>query len=337
MKHTTILLGAALAASSSIAACGGGDGPSTNTTVKLTNSSTTLTYTANLHSAMPTGVPTGTAAIMLDWGMMTTNALGQPFVTTNITSALVGHYTQDAAYLESHFLDLETLATTLYRGTIPSGTVVDLSMLMTTGGQAFTGIDDTGTWLIGLECGNCGIPAPWYLSVLKACGTGSGQPACTSGTIIAKEANNYQFTSTLKLSPTAVMARAPDLTIDWSGVTKDFLGHTIDPKTDIDMVEVIVVNLSLPDVENKLNVEGTLPTAVLETVPPPALLLDGTITSAALTTFQINSYPVMSADIANYLDPTKFPPATTSYVAIAARGTELGKGSLMIQAFKVGQ
>ncbi len=335
MRHVTFLLGAALAASTSMTACGDSGGPSSNTTITLTNSSTTLTYTANLHSAMPTGIAAGTAAITLDWATMTTNALGQPFVGTSITSALIGHYTQDIAYLESHFLDLETLPTALYRGTIASGTVVDFSTLTTTGGQAFTGIDDTGTWLVGLECGNCGIPAPWYLSVLKVCG--SGGVTCASNPVIANEANNYQFTSVLKLTPTKVMAKAPDLTINWGGVTKDFLGHTINPLTDIDMVEVIVVNLPLAELADKLNVEGTLPTAVLETVPPPALLTDGTATTAMLTSFQVNSYAVMSADIMNYLDPTKFPPATTSYVAIAAKGTELGKGSLMIQAFAVGQ
>src|SRR6185436_6854997 len=109
----------------------------------------------------------------------------------------------------------------------------------------------------GLECGNCGIPAPWYLSVLKVCG--SGGVTCATSPIIAKEANNYQFTSTLKLTPTTVMAKAPDLTIKWGDVTKDFLGHTVNPLTDIDMVEVIVVNLPLAELEDKLNVEGTLP------------------------------------------------------------------------------
>ena len=91
---------------------------------------------------------------------------------------------------------------------------------MTEAGQAFPGIDATGTWLLGLECGNCGIPAPWYLTVLKACG-GTTSVTCASNPIIANETNNYQFTSTLKLSPVSVMAKAPDLTIEWGGVTKD--------------------------------------------------------------------------------------------------------------------
>ena len=153
------------------------DPASTNTTITLTNTSTTLTYTANLHNAAPTGVTAGTANITLDWGMMTTNALGGQFVTTNITSALIGHYTQSVGQLEQDFLNLETLPSALYRGGIDIGTVVDFSMLTTMGGQAFPGIDDTGTWLLGLECGNCGIPAPWYLTVLKVCTPRNGHAA----------------------------------------------------------------------------------------------------------------------------------------------------------------
>ena len=95
------------------------DPASANTTITLTNTSTTLNYTANLHSAAPTGVTVGTAGITLDWGMMTTNALGGQFVTTNITDALVGHYTQSVGQLENDFLNLETLPTALYRGGIP--------------------------------------------------------------------------------------------------------------------------------------------------------------------------------------------------------------------------
>ncbi len=175
-------------------------------------------------------------------------------------------------------------------------------------------------------------------SSMVACGgdsTSSPPVMCTGNALIAKEANNYAFSSTLKLAPVSVAPRANDLTINWGGVTKDFLGHTINPATDIDMVEVIVVNLPLAQLETMLNDDGTLATSILVTVPPPALITDGTATSANLTSFQVNSYPVGSADIANYLDPAMYPPETTSYVAIAASGTELGKGSLMIQAFKV--
>jgi hypothetical protein len=145
------------------------DPASTNTMVKLSNDSTKLTYMANLHSLKTTGVTAGTAAITLDWGKMTTNALGNPFITTNITDALVGHYTETPAELEAQFLDLELIAKDLYRTTIPAGTVLDFSTLKNKDGQSFTGIDNTGTWIVALKCGACRNPAPWYLAILKPC------------------------------------------------------------------------------------------------------------------------------------------------------------------------
>jgi hypothetical protein len=145
------------------------DPASSNTTITITNDSSKLSYTADLHSLKPTGVAAGQAAITLDWAQMKTNALDQPFVTTDITDALIAHYTQDTAYLEQHFLDLEIIPTSIYRGTIPQGTVVDFSSLKTTAGTAFSGIDASGTWLVALECGGCGIPSPWYLAVLQVC------------------------------------------------------------------------------------------------------------------------------------------------------------------------
>ena len=81
------------------------DTGSSNSTVSLTNSSTKLQYSANLHSLRATGVPANTPALTLDWGAMKKNALGAEFITTNITSAIVGHYTQTPSQLESQFLD----------------------------------------------------------------------------------------------------------------------------------------------------------------------------------------------------------------------------------------
>jgi hypothetical protein len=145
------------------------DPTSTNTAVTVTDTSTTLMYTANLHSLQPTMIPAGTAAVTVDWSMLTTNALGNPFVAQNITNALVAHYTQTPAQLESQFLNLELIATDLYQGMIQSGTVVDFSMLQDSNGKTFPGIDSTGTWIVALQCGSCRNPAPWYLAILKPC------------------------------------------------------------------------------------------------------------------------------------------------------------------------
>ena len=145
------------------------DASSTNTNVTLTNDSTKLTYVANLHNLTITGVPGGTPALTLDWSQMKTNALGAEFKEGYITSAVVGHYTQTPAELEANFLDLDRIATATYRADIPAGSVLDFTTLRDDSGAAFPGIDDTGTWLVGLICGNCRNPAPWYMTILKTC------------------------------------------------------------------------------------------------------------------------------------------------------------------------
>jgi hypothetical protein len=145
------------------------DDSATSTTVTLTNSSTMLQYSANLHSLHPTGVPMGTAALSMDWGQLTTNALGADITNTvtNITSAIVGHYTQTPAELEGQFLNLRTVAQDLYTATIESGTSLDFRTLMDSAGHPFPGVDSTGTWLVALICDNCRNPAPWYLTILE--------------------------------------------------------------------------------------------------------------------------------------------------------------------------
>jgi len=145
------------------------DSKSTNSKVTMTSHSTQLSYTANLHSLTPTRIPVGEAAITLDWGQMKTNALGNTFSTTSITTAMVAHYTQTPTQLETQFLDLELIATAIYNGTIDTGTSVDFSSLADASGATFTGIDDTGTWIVALQCGSCRNPAPWYLTILKPC------------------------------------------------------------------------------------------------------------------------------------------------------------------------
>jgi len=154
------------------------DPNSTNTSVSMTTDSTKLDFTADLHHLTPTGVPAGKSAIKLDYSQIAKNALGNEFDAGSITKALIGRYDETPTELESKFLDIELIATKLYRGDTDtqaanvidlSNNQVDLSQLKTDGGEAFSGIDDTGTWLVALQCGDCRNPAPWYLSILKVC------------------------------------------------------------------------------------------------------------------------------------------------------------------------
>ena len=100
------------------------DATSAVTNVALTDTSTRLSYTANLHSLTITGVPRGTAALTLDWSQMKTNALGAAFPADSITRAIVGHYTQTPAELETKFLDLDRIAIATYRADVQSGSTL---------------------------------------------------------------------------------------------------------------------------------------------------------------------------------------------------------------------
>ena len=80
-----------------------------------------------------------------------------------------------------------------------------------------------------------------------ACGSssGGGSPqsvTCTDGTMIANEANDYSFTSSLMLHPVKVKPMS-DLTFNWGLVTKDFLGQTVKPATDLNAIFLLLVDL----------------------------------------------------------------------------------------------
>jgi hypothetical protein len=145
------------------------DSDSTSTMVDLSDDSTRLTYSANLHSLAVARVPGGTPNVTLDWSMMKTNALGTDFTEGYITRAIVGKFTQAPDELEKQFLDLELIADNVYRADVPSGSILDFTTLADSSGTSFPGVDSNGIWVVGLICGACRNPAPWYLTILEPC------------------------------------------------------------------------------------------------------------------------------------------------------------------------
>jgi len=147
------------------------DASSTTTVVPITNDSMKLEYTVNLHDLTSTVVPKGQPGLTLDWEHMKVDGFGREFLRGNVTDAIVGHYAETPAELEKKFLELDQIALRTFRTPIPSGTVLDFSKLKDDAGASFPGIDGTGTWLVGLVCGNCRNPAPLYMTILKPCST----------------------------------------------------------------------------------------------------------------------------------------------------------------------
>jgi hypothetical protein len=70
----------------------------------------------------------------------------------------------------TNFLNLDTIADTMYTADVTAGTSFDLSQTKDPTGASFPGIDDTHTWIVALNCTEqCTNPAPWYIAILKAC------------------------------------------------------------------------------------------------------------------------------------------------------------------------
>ncbi|MBN1609552.1 MAG: hypothetical protein JW940_23170 [Polyangiaceae bacterium] len=147
------------------------DPTSTNTTVALSNTSTTMEYSVALADVPPIAVPAATRALTVDWSRMTVNALGNPFDATQITEAVVAHYADyTPVELEEHFLYLREEATAWYSAEVLAGNSVDLGTLTDADGTRFAGIDGTGVWVVALFCtANCNNAAPWSITILRPC------------------------------------------------------------------------------------------------------------------------------------------------------------------------
>jgi hypothetical protein len=172
-------------------------------------------------------------------------------------------------------------------------------------------------------------------------GGSAGGGQCASGTLKLAAANNYTFSSNITLTPTKIKANEPNLTFDWSGLTTDFLGRTIDPKTDIDSVLLVVLSLTVDQFQQHVNDDD----GMLKTFNQGALQLvtNKALSSANLQDFGVpgqsqNTYKT-SIDVQNavndYLNPDKFDPTKNTLALMPSQGTNVAGGYRMIQLFTV--
>jgi hypothetical protein len=146
----------------------------TNTEVRLDNDSATLTYTVDITSSQPIPLPAGNPDVVLDWIdedlALGTNAMGAEWTPNRITDVMITHYeSMTLEELEADFLDLELNADEIWTVFLSAGQSVNLSLLENENGERFSGIDETGVWIVALICGACMNPAPWFLAVLHPC------------------------------------------------------------------------------------------------------------------------------------------------------------------------
>src|SRR3954451_134484 len=83
------------------------------------------------------------------------------------------------------------------------------------------------------------------IATAGGCGSSGGQQQtmCFGPKVVASEKNDYSFSSAITRAPVTV-AQMSNLAFDWSGLTHDFEGHTLDPAKDLGLA--IVMFWSLP-------------------------------------------------------------------------------------------
>ncbi len=148
------------------------DPASQGMSVALNDNSMKLDFTTNLAQIMPVPVAAGTGAFTASWQYMTNNALKNEFVLTQITEVMIGHYANmTRPQLDAQFLNLREIATDTWSREVKAGVSIDLSTLLNdVTGAPFTGVDNTGVWIMALFCTkNCTNPAPWSITILQAC------------------------------------------------------------------------------------------------------------------------------------------------------------------------
>jgi hypothetical protein len=151
--------------------------------------------------------------------------------------------------------------------------------------------------------------------------------------------HNYYFTSNVDISSKVIRGGSPivDLTFDWSGVTRDFMGHALDPLRDINMVVVTAWFLSQAELIDMLNRDEMNQTKLLGAVMAYPYDM---FTSENLLDFTLLGNPLTNpADIAtrdsyfNATDPEYDPNLYTHMVMVQSNEMTPGKSVRMIQFF----
>ncbi len=155
---------------------------SDNNTFDINDSSTALTFDADLQSLSEVRACEGPSQLWFDWSGVTVDATGKAWDSRTSDTLLIGKVAGSVADAEESFIQLYETAEAIW--TMPvygltrthlldDGTIsaVDYDgrtlVPRALDGTAFPGFDSTGTWLIGIECSTCTSPAPTFLTVVS--------------------------------------------------------------------------------------------------------------------------------------------------------------------------
>jgi hypothetical protein len=161
--------------------------------------------------------------------------------------------------------------------------------------------------------------------------------ACTdpSAAVVITDETNYSLTDSFSISH-VVLQNDYDLVFDWSQLTVDFFGKTVNPSTDINTVSISLWNLKPTDIEHALKVDNlplTSNSGVITTFP------DGTYTRQNLTNFNELGNPLPIDQLWSRFDVTtpnyQYPQDMYTFLVMAQSGADVGKKPHSIALFNL--
>jgi len=151
--------------------------------------------------------------------------------------------------------------------------------------------------------------------------------------VLLKDAQNYSFHASLTIQTTTVKPMS-DLTFDWSEVTYDLRGRDLDPLTGVDMIEVILwENISSEQLLADMTTEKVDLEYLVGLFYKPT---ENSITSTTVIDLINMSGGTNSPEEKyHYLDPTVYPPESSTYTVMLAVGSVYGQGTLKIHFIRL--
>jgi hypothetical protein len=151
----------------------------------------------------------------------------------------------------------------------------------------------------------------------------SGPAQCPTSLTLKPE-NDYQLSVDARMELTHVAPNS-DLTFDWSGVTQDYLGRTLDPKNDISELELSLIGSKLPgdELDTTLSMlDDSSVGSLLQFAPLQAV----TQVNATDMTPALNAPP---GPILQYFDPVPF----SGFDYLLSASSDFPFGTRMLAAF----
>jgi hypothetical protein len=147
------------------------DGES-NTDVAGASGCDILDFTADITTPTPLDVPKG-GPWVADWSQLKHDGLSNTVVYSGIDQVLLAYYSMSVAEVQKRFLDVQIMATSMYKIDIPPDIDppvkhMNLAAAVSDAEGDFPGFDRTdGTWALALMCTTCQAPSPIAFVILN--------------------------------------------------------------------------------------------------------------------------------------------------------------------------